>query len=170
MMVSALSDTKRVVEGIEAVAGMKQAYLVVAGDGPRRSQVQAAAQQHLPGRFDLRSMPRAEMPGLYRAADVFLHMSQVEPSANAYMEALATGLPIVTHDREVTRWTFEDQAVLIDTSDASAVVEGLHRALTMRTEKAVGQRRALVEKRFAWAAIADQYLAFFREVRRHAGK
>jgi glycosyltransferase involved in cell wall biosynthesis len=161
LMVSALASFKRVLEGIRAVALVPDACLVIAGDGEQRREVEQLGNQLMPGRFRRLTLPRPEMPGLYRSADVFLHMSQDEPSANAYIEALATGLPIVTHDRYVTRWTLEDQAVLVDTSDASAVREGIARAMDFRKNSDVRARRNIVERRFAWSAIAKDYCDFF---------
>jgi glycosyltransferase involved in cell wall biosynthesis len=164
LMVSALIPSKRVLEGIEAVARAPGMHLVVLGDGELREKAAALGKERLGERFSLRTAPYEQMAAFYRCADVFLHMSQVEPSANAYMEALATGLPIVTHDRPVTQWTLEDQGVLVDTGDFEAVAAGLRRAMALRTPAHVASRRALVERRFSWRAIGDQYAAFLRQV------
>ncbi|MCL2645694.1 MAG: glycosyltransferase family 4 protein [Phycisphaerales bacterium] len=164
LMVSALSPTKKVVEGIEAVAKVPGAFLVVAGDGELRAEVEFAGKNLLSDRFRRIVLPRSKMPSLYRCADVFLHMSQNESSANAYIEALATGLPIVTHDWAVTRWTLEDQAIFVDTSDSSATARGLCEALDTLHSKEVESRRAIVERRFTWAAIARQYHEFFLRI------
>lgn len=169
LMVSALIPSKRVLEGIEAVARTDGLHLVVLGDGELAEKARALGRERLGGRFHLRTMPYEQMPEAYRCADVFLHMSQVEPSANAYMEALATGLPIVTHDRVVTRWTLEDQALLVDTDDMGAVAEALTAAMALRTPELVRSRRALVERRYAWSAIADSYATFLHQIhRKHA--
>jgi glycosyltransferase involved in cell wall biosynthesis len=165
LMVSALIESKRVADGIRAVAELQGLHLVVCGDGPERQRVERLGRELLANRFHWRRLPRERMPGVYRASDLFLHMSLDEPSANAYMEALATGLPIVTHDRAVTRWTLEDAAVLIDATDRGAVVGGIREALAWRTEAAIRKRRDLVERRFAWSAIARSYLAFLQEAR-----
>jgi glycosyltransferase involved in cell wall biosynthesis len=117
----------------------------------------------MPNRFFNLKLPREKMPGLYRAADVFLHMSMIESSANAYIEALATGLPIVTHDRLVTRWTLEDTSILVNTESEDEVVQGIHRALLSRDPHHIEARRRLAENRFAWSAIANQYAAFFQK-------
>lgn len=164
VMVSALIPSKRVLEGIRCAAQVPNLHLRVAGDGPLRDQVDTLGRQLMPNRFRRLTLPRQRMPDLYRAADLFLHMSMDEPSANAYIEALATGLPIVTHNRNVTRWTLEDTAMLVDTADEPSVVYALQAALGRRHPKDVAARRALVEKRFAWSTIAQQYQAFFLDV------
>ena len=164
LMVSALASFKRVLEGVRSVARVPNAYLMIAGDGEQRKDVQSLGEQLMPGRFQLKTIDRSKMPQLYRSADVFLHMSQDEPSANAYIEALASGLPIVTHDRRVTRWTMEDTAVLVDTSDEVAVADAIGKAIHLRRDQDVAARRDLVERRFSWDAIAMQYCEFFRQV------
>ncbi len=166
LMVSALTPSKRVLEGIRAAAKVDGLQLVVAGDGELRSEVRALGRALMGERFHNVKLPRSAMPALYRSADLFLHMSQDEPSANAYIEALATGLPIVTTDRPVTRWTLEDQAVLVDTSDESAVTRGLLRGIELRGEERVNARRALVQRRFSWSGIARLYSDFFSQIGR----
>ncbi|HTP27793.1 MAG TPA: glycosyltransferase family 4 protein, partial [Anaeromyxobacteraceae bacterium] len=164
LIVSALIPSKRVLEGIRAVAQLKNLHLLVAGDGDLRAEVDALGGQLLGSRFRRVTVSHAEMPDLYRAADVLLHMSQADPSPLAYIEAIATGLPVVAHDEPVTRWTFEDAAFLVDNSNLSNVVAALDRALRSTSPDQVAARRSLVERRFTWSAIAQSYAEFFEEV------
>lgn len=173
LMVSALIPSKRVLEGLEAVANCPDAFLVVAGDGPLREQADRLGREFLPGRYQRLTVDRAQMPELYRCADVFLHMSLDEPSSNAYIEALSTGLPIVTHDRPVTRWTFENTAVLVDTENPDEVQSGLRLALSDRSRARTEAARELVMRRFQWSAIARDYASFLEQavsVARGAGR
>ncbi|MGA2441892.1 MAG: glycosyltransferase family 4 protein [Tepidisphaeraceae bacterium] len=161
LMVSALIPSKRVVEGVRAVAKVPGLFLVIAGDGQCREDLDREGRRLMAGRYRRLQLPREQMPGLYRCADVFLHMSREEPSANAYLEALATGLPVVAHDWEVTRWTLEETGVLVDTADPAAVANGIWRAIPRRESADVAARRALVERRFAWSVLAPKYAEFF---------
>jgi glycosyltransferase involved in cell wall biosynthesis len=164
LMVSALIESKRVDEGIRAASRVPGLHLVICGQGPEREKIQALGHELMPGRFHARALRRNEMPRMYRCADIFLHMSLDEPSANAYIEALATGLPIVTHDRQVTRWTLGGTGVLVDATDHDAVAAGLLAALNKRSEADVAERRKLAEGRFSWAGIAREYHSFFQEI------
>ncbi|MFA9479096.1 glycosyltransferase family 4 protein [Phycisphaerales bacterium AB-hyl4] len=165
LMVSAMIRTKRVLEGVQAVSRVPNLHLAIAGDGPERGEIERfACLNHMCNRLHLFDLPRERMPDLYRCADVFLHMSQTEPSANAYIEALATGLPIVTHDRDVTRWTLESQAHYVDTNDLAEVARALQHATEKHAPRAAAARRALAERRFTWPAIARAYADFFHEV------
>lgn len=167
LMVSALIDSKRIEDGIRAVALVPNLHLVVCGHGPERERLHALGHELLGKRFHPKTLPRNQMPEMYRCADLFLHMSLDEPSANAYIEALATGLPIVTHDRAVTRWTLEETGVLVDATSLAGVAAGLVVALSKSSLKEIAARRNLAETRFSWKGIASQYHAFFLQLLNH---
>lgn len=155
LMVSALIDSKRVLEGISAVAGLENAVLVVAGDGPTRQQVLEAAESMLPGRFRMLSLAAEDMPDLYRSADVFLHLSLQESFGNVFLEARASGLPIVAHDSARLRWILGDGQYLCDTTNPSDLQAALRAALA---GGAKGERKGV--ERFSWRCVGRQYEDF----------
>lgn len=162
LMVSALIDSKRVLEGIRAVSQVPGAYLVVAGDGPLRDEVDRLGHKLLGERFQRKALPREDMPALYRSADLFLHMSLDEPFGNVYAEALASGLPIVTHDRAVTRWMLGSYATLVDASELESVARAVEAALAQEPDREGAAAEA--RRRFDWKSIAREYGAFFKEL------
>lgn len=165
LMSSALIASKRVGDGVRAVARVPDAFLVVAGDGPERQAVRELAARELPGRhLLLGAVPRAGMPALYRRASAFLHMSQIEPGCISYVEAAATGLPVVAHDTPVTRWTFGGAAVLVNTSDVPAVAGGLRRALAPAAADLGRAARRHVLTEWSWAALAGKYRDFMHSL------
>lgn len=159
LMVSALIESKRVLDGIRAVAMLPDAHLVVAGDGPLRDEAQALAARLLDGRFTRLTLTAGDMPALYRSADAFLHMSLFESFGNVFVEAMASGLPIVGHDTPRLRWIVGDGPFLCDTESPGA----LHGALAAALERRRGPADAAVG-RFAWPVIAEQYDRFLREL------
>jgi len=82
---------------IEAVAAIPDATLLIAGEGPARSALEAQiAARGMADRVRLLgSIPHGELPGLLAAADVMALASASEGLANAWVEALACGTPIV---------------------------------------------------------------------------
>lgn len=167
LMVSALTEGKRVLEGMRAVARLKDAFFVVAGDGPLRQQVDLLAAQALPGRFLRSTFPHERMPDLYRCADVFLHTAARESFGNVYIEALATGLPVVAHDDEVTRWILERHANLVDTFSEDALVEALRSAIE-GAGMGKAERAEFAASRYSWPVVAARYEEFFEQV--HAAR
>ena len=159
LMVSAFIESKRVQAGIEAVAKLDGVHLVVAGDGPLRAEVDALANRHLPDRFTRLTLSAADMPQLYASADAFLHMSLFESFGNVFVEAMASGLPIVGHDTSRLRWIVGDRDTLCDTEDSEAVAAALHRALKVSRTEADPR-----SSEFAWSSIATRYRAFITEL------
>ncbi len=158
LMASALIPSKRVMEGISAVAKLTSASLVVAGDGPLRGEVERAGNELMGARFRRLRVPREDMPALYRSADAFLHMSLDEPFGNVYVEALASGLPIVTHDRRVTRWTLGAHGTFVDAQNPESVAAAVERVLAEPGSKEA--RAAEARNRFDWKRIAEKYADF----------
>ena len=164
LMVSALTPSKRILEGIQAATQVEELHLVVCGDGPEREAVKKVGLELMPGRFYLKQFPYTQMPEIYRIADILLHLSLDEPFGNIYLEALATGLPIVAHDRDVTRWILEDTSILVDTNQPEQIATGIKKALQCNNKWEVQARRELVTRRFTWQAIGKQYYKFLGEV------
>jgi glycosyltransferase involved in cell wall biosynthesis len=162
LMVSALSPSKRVEIGIEAVSLVPDAHLVVAGDGPLRQTLDEIAARLLPGRFTRLSLNSEQMPALYQSADVFLHLSKEESFGNVFVEAMACGLPIVAHDSPRLRWIVGDREYLLDTTDPATIARGLELA----RQAPASNREVRVENagRFSWSRIGRLYREFLMEV------
>ena len=85
---------------LDAVASLPGVTLLIAGEGPDRAALQAQADRL--GVADrvrlLGAVPHADLPRLLAAADVMALASSSEGLANAWVEAIACGTPIVVPD------------------------------------------------------------------------
>jgi glycosyltransferase involved in cell wall biosynthesis len=85
---------------IDAVSSLPGVNLWIAGQGPERARLEARIAGH--GASDrirlLGAIPHDEVPLLAAAADVMALASEREGLANAWVEALASGTPIVIPD------------------------------------------------------------------------
>jgi glycosyltransferase involved in cell wall biosynthesis len=167
LMVSALEPGKRVIEAMRAVASVPDVFLVVAGDGPLRDEVDRLAAERLPGRFLRTTFSHEQMPDLYRSADLFVHTKIQESFGNVYIEALSCGVPIVAHDDEVTRWILGDHAMLVDTTSETALKNAIRNALTRPVEDA--EAAAWAHARYSWEVVAGKYVDFFEDVLDRSG-
>jgi glycosyltransferase involved in cell wall biosynthesis len=163
LMVCAAQPSKRVMEGLRAVARVPGVVCVVAGDGPQRDEIDRLGAELMPGRFQRRTFPHHQMDDLYRSASVLLHPTIGEAFGNIYVEAMASGLAVVANDEEVTRWIFDGRALLVDVTSEDGVVAAVSSALKVPDATRAEDAR-YAAGRFAWATIAKAYRGFFADL------
>jgi glycosyltransferase involved in cell wall biosynthesis len=88
-----LAPVKALDVALDALREAGGVSLVIAGDGPERERLEAAA-RGLPVRF-LGAQPRAVVPELFAAADAVLLTSIWENFPHAVVEGLAAGTPVI---------------------------------------------------------------------------
>lgn len=157
---------------IEAVARRPGTALAIAGEGPERARLQALIDRLGVGHRVrlLGAVPHGELPRLFAAADVMALASSSEGLANAWVESLACGTPIVVTDaggaREVVTGA-DAGRVVARTPDAFA---GAIDDLLADPPAAEAVRRHA--QRFTWAANTDAlhaHLAALVARRRQSG-
>jgi glycosyltransferase involved in cell wall biosynthesis len=100
--VGALIPRKGQAMALEAIRAVPGATLILAGDGPDRRMLEGlAGSLGITSRVRfLGAQPHDEIARLLAAADVMLLPSRSEGLANAWVEALASGTPVVAGDIE----------------------------------------------------------------------
>ena len=164
--VGALIPRKGQVFALEALAGLPGAHLALAGTGPDEAALRQRVQALGLGErvHFLGAVPHAELPELLSAADLFVLPTASEGLANAWVEALACGTPVITSDipgaRELI--TSPDYGRLVP-RDAAAIAEAARELLANPpTREAV--EAAVAE--FSWQANAAQLAAHWRRLAR----
>jgi glycosyltransferase involved in cell wall biosynthesis len=148
------NNHKRVELAMQAVARLPQASLLVCGDGPDKDYFQALGDQLLGSeRFAIRTFPFEQMPEVYRSADVFTLPSANEPFGLVYLEAMASGLPVVATNDEMRRYIIADGGILCDVTNPITYAD----ALTQVLNKAWGMRTRQNALRFSWDTLALHY-------------
>jgi glycosyltransferase involved in cell wall biosynthesis len=119
-------------------------------------------------------VPSEELVDYYNTADVFVGPSIVgdkgweEALGLVFVEALATGLPVVTTRTGGIGDVVEDGVTgfMVDQRSADQLAERLTALYEDRELLArLGRNgRTVVEKKFSWATVADRYEAVFRDV------
>ena len=81
----------------------------------------------------LGTVPDAEMPGWYQAADTFVFPSVKEGFGLVVLEAMAAGLPVVVSDIPVFREFLDrGEALLSRAGDSASLARAMRRAVTDR--------------------------------------
>jgi len=152
---------------IRALALLPEGTLLLAGTGPQRQALEDLARDlGVAARVGfLGSVAHGALPRLYNAADVMALPSASEGLANAWVEALACGTPIVISDVGGARELLRDPA-------AGAIVERTPEALAdaLRDRFAhpiTPEAVRAAAMRFTWKANGDALLAHLRHI---AGK
>lgn len=148
---------------VEAAARLPGATLIVAGDGPQRSRLEAlAARLHSTDRVRfLGSVPQDTLIECYRAADVLVLASRSEGSPNVVLEALACGTPVVsTAPSAVPEGPAGEDVALVERS-VPVLTEGIRRVLSSPPDRQGVRRRALS---LGWDATCGVLLEVFEEL------
>lgn len=150
-------------------AELPQARLMVAGSGPLRAELEALAASlgvahavTFTGRVD-----NAGMGALYQGADVMLNPSTVDNMPNSVLEALASGVPVVSTNVGGVPYMVEDgrTALLVPAGDAAAMAGAVLR-LCREAGLAASLREAGLSyvQQYAWAGVRPRLMALYHSV------
>lgn len=148
-------SNSRIELAIEAVARLPEASLLVCGEGSDRDYFQALGDRLLGAdRFQIKTFAYAQMPQVYRSADVFTLPSLEAFRGLAYIEAMACGLPVVATDDSVRRYLIGDAGITCNVTDIDIYAESLQTALDKHWLKQQPFNNAL---RYSWQEVALLY-------------
>ena len=154
----------RLLEALAGVAAPAQALIVGADKHAAIYQAQAR-RLSLEGRVHFLG-PREDLPALYGAADAFVLPTLYDPMPNAALEALASGLPVVTTRqcgarefiREGENGYVLDALDVTGLSQVMGVLAAPGRAAAMREAARASVAHLSLD------AMAEQLLALYREL------
>ncbi len=106
----------------------------------------------------------ADLPALYRCADAFVFPSVKEGWGLVLLEAIASGLPVITSDQTpFTEFLTADQAWLVDPQQVSAIAGAMfaiHRN-PQQAKTRVQHGQAILEQ-YTWQRSAKQHLQHYQ--------
>lgn len=147
-----------------------RARLLVSGIGPDvQSAKDLASELGLGGRVEFSGYaPYETTPRVYREAEVFVSPTYAEGFSNTILEAMATGLPIVSTSvvGVVDCLTDGENALLSEPGDPEGLAEALRRMLADAGLRRRLAQTALAEARevYAWPAIAARIEEVYRSL------
>ncbi|MHC4511887.1 MAG: glycosyltransferase family 4 protein, partial [Planctomycetota bacterium] len=172
LTVGRLSVTKRVEMLIDAVEVLhKQGcnlHFTVVGGGSLEPQLRAAVlERNLGDIVEITGRTSSEdMPQLYRRNDIFISASMQEGMSNAMLEAMASGLPIVTTRCEGLDELIGDNGLVVEQAIAGSIAKAIKKLTDDRSlcrQMSLAARRQA--ERFGWSRSAEQYLALYERLR-----
>ncbi len=161
LVVAALVPIKRIDLTIQAVAKLKNANLLIVGEGELKEELDMLGQKLMPGRFEIRQYKYQDMPKVYRAADLFAFSTQAWESFGIVMlEAMANNLPVVASNDPIRKEIIGDAGLVVDVEDTDEYAKALKEALNNKW----GNKPQMRAKEFAWEIIAEKYNTLFRSL------
>jgi glycosyltransferase involved in cell wall biosynthesis len=163
-------EHKRIDYLVEEISKLgRDVWLVVAGQRtPDTPIVAELAEKQLLGRYRFVTWPHDRMHELYGATDAFVLASVTEGLPNVMLEAMASGLPVITHHGPLFRWVAGESAVrCIDMSRSGSLANTLSKLLAGSTRSREGDsNRREVTARFSWDVLLSSYLEMYERAAR----
>jgi glycosyltransferase involved in cell wall biosynthesis len=167
LAVSAIKREHKRVDHIVAEFSRLEGDVLLWLDGnPEDETLLRAARARLGSRLRVSHVPSAEVPALYRAANVMVHAALEESFGLSIVEAACSGVPVLTHHAAHFEWLLGGKDLLIDMQREGVLSDRLREiAGRVDHESALARARArALRGRFDWQALVPQYLGMYRRV------
>lgn len=109
-------------------------------------------------------IPNPDLPALYRCADAFVFPSIKEGWGLVVMEAIASGLPVITSNRlPFTEFLSPRQALLVDPDSPCVIAEAMRSVTQPDLAAALVQQSRAILPCYTWEASAQMHLQHYRQ-------
>lgn len=150
---------------LQAFKEVKNARLLLAGDGPLRKQLQELASAYgMDDRVEfVGTVPREKAYEFFQGIDAFVHPSRYETFGIVLIEALSTGRPIVATrcggPNDIVR---KEDGLLVDVDDVDGLAEAMRSMINLEWDTQI--MRNGVEARYTKSAIRNQLMDVYADV------
>jgi len=170
LTVGRLSATKHIDVVIASVELLQEQYpaatLTIAGGGGLERELHELIDSKTMGHRVrmVGIVPPDQMPQLYRDHDLFVTATTQEGMSNAMLEAMASGLPIITTRCEGVEELIHENGIVLDRPEPEALAAAVAR---LAADPDLYQGMSLSARRcaeaFTWNSVADEYLACYKK-------
>jgi len=110
-------------------------------------------------------VPAEQMPQVYRDNDIFVMSSAHEGMSNAMLEAMASGLPIITTRCEGVEELVADNGVVVEQAQPEEIARAIKKLAdnpqTLRQMSLASRERAAL---YSWPSVAARYIRCYQQV------
>ena len=141
--------------------------LLIAGKDDHRPFVNYAKKLGIPPGRLIFAGHFPEPESLYGAADIFVLPTKYDPFSNSCLEAMASGLPVITTAQNGVSEIMEDGSdgfVLKNPDDAAGIAAILQYLACEKARNEAGRRARLKSETFTWAKTLQKTLEVYRKV------
>jgi glycosyltransferase-like protein len=106
-----------------------------------------------------------EMPSLYRLADALIFASLKEGFGLVVLEAMASGVPVVTSRiAPFTEYLSDNDVIWCDPMSVGSIANAMATVLNQRLRSRLSQRGILLARQHDWASTAQAHLPVYRKL------
>jgi len=144
----------------------KWCTLTIIGDGPLNQSLQNKYKLNFQIIFLGRKNPE-EMPNIYRNHDIFILPSLNEGMSNTILEAMASGLPIITTDTGGNKQLIKNNGLIIPKNDITALKQAFEKFYdNHQLINSMGQQSRQLAIYYDWSNTAKDYLKKYLVVKK----
>jgi glycosyltransferase involved in cell wall biosynthesis len=177
LTVGRLSITKRIDILIDTIRilhndGYNVCFTIIGGGKLEKKLKQIVSEANLSDIVEITGRIDAEkMPQVYRQNDIFISASMQEGMSNAMLEAMASGLPIITTRCEGVEELIKDNGFIAENAQAEKIAEAVKKLAVDRElcKKMSAAARKQAEK-FGWDKVAQEYIELYKIILEHTSK
>lgn len=168
LCVGAIDRYKRIDHAIREFSTLRKslskAKLLIVGEVESESAAIVELGRSMLGKDVIFRVARhSTMPEVYAAGDVFVLPTRREITGNVFTEAMASGVPAIGDDYEVTRWIIGDGGDTVDmrrTGELASLLETYAKDDSYRKSRARNAHERALEV-FSKQVVVPQYLRMF---------
>ncbi len=164
LCVAAINDShKRISYLIDEIVALQNPNICLVVLGQKNEESDAIIQKgerELGTRFQAKTVGKEALANYYIAADLFVLPSLTEGLPRVMLEALSYGLPVLSHDYEVSRNVLQEFGHFADFRNRGAIgglVAILLKEQTTKDDKIAYTLRNYVQKYYSWASLGPKY-------------
>ena len=167
LTVGRLIPRKRIDLMLRALTQVRAVTLTVVGSGPEERALRELARELDVAVDFLGARPAEELPALYRRHDLYISAAEHEGMSNSLLEALASGLPIITTDTGGARSLIAGNGEIVSRATPADLGRAVESICTTdpATRAAMSRRSREIALQYSWSEVAQQYLKLYRQVR-----
>jgi glycosyltransferase involved in cell wall biosynthesis len=171
LCVARLVERKGIDDLINAVAILcqkrKNFKVTIVGRGDKETEFRnKIAQSGLESCIELKgAVLHADMPAIYKAADLFVLPSLNEGMSNAVLEAMAAGLPVIVTYTGGTAEMLRGNGIVIPKQAPDAIARGILEIWdNYDLRRTMGNRSRSIAETMIWERVADNYVDLYERV------
>ncbi|ODS35025.1 hypothetical protein BEH94_03725 [Candidatus Altiarchaeales archaeon WOR_SM1_SCG] len=106
-----------------------------------------------------------KLPSIYSDSNIFVLPSLNEGMSNTVLEAMASGLPIITTDTGGTRELIKDNGIIVPMGDSEAIADAIIRLINdSKLREGMGEKSREIAENMSWKNVAEEYLKIYEKV------